>query len=296
MSLTFDLLVAGLRLGRRRHIYANEAAVRQGIAAVRREGPALPGARLRRELQVEESLFEGRQVFRLRPPGHTGTGKLLIYLHGGAYVRPITSHHWRLVHALVLHAHCEVVVPFYPLAPESTCEDTLAWARRWYAQWATPGRMVVLGGDSAGAGLALALSQSLLAAGQRGPDRLLLITPAVDWNLDTPAVAAIAPNDPMLMPEGAVAATRMYGGGLPLSDWRLTPAQGPLAGLPPVFMLTAGRDILAPGGQALAQHMRKAGVDVRLWHAPEMIHVWPVLPAPEGRAARQSIAQWLQAL
>jgi monoterpene epsilon-lactone hydrolase len=295
MSLTFTLLVAGLRLGRRRSIYADEAAVRQGIAAVRRAGPALPGARLRRQLQVEESTFEGRQVFRLRPPGLPEGGKRLIYLHGGAYVRPMTSHHWRLVRDLALRTPCEVVVPFYPLAPESRSTDTLAWAQRLYAQWARPGHTVVLGGDSAGAGLAMALSQSLLAAGHRGPDRLLLITPAVDWSLDTPAVAAIAPHDPMLMPAGAVAATRMYAGDLPLSDWRFTPAKGPLAGLPPTLLLTAGRDILAPGGQALARQMQGAGVDVHLWHAPRMIHVWPVLPAPEGRSARESIARWLQA-
>ena len=295
MSLTFDLLVAGLRLGRRRHIYANEAAVRRGIAAVRRAGPDLPGARLRRELHVAESLFEGRPVYHLRPPGPSASAKRLIYLHGGAYVRPMTRHHWRLVRELALRTPCEVVVPFYPLAPESRCTDTLAWALRLFAQWATPGHTVVLGGDSAGAGLAMALSQDLLAAGQRGPDRLLLITPAVDWNLATPAVAAIAPSDPMLMPEGAVAATRLYAGELPLSDWRLSPAQGPLAGLAPTLLLTAGRDILAPGGQALARQMQAAGVDVHLWHAPTMIHVWPVLPAPEGRAARETIARWLQA-
>lgn len=287
MSLPYRLVVAWLRLSRRRTLFASEAAVRAGVAAARRQGPPLPGWWLRRTLHVEESAFEGHRVLRLRPrrASRANGGALLLYLHGGGYVYPITSHHWRLVAELVTRTGCEAVVPLYPLAPEHACEYTLPWAQRLYAALAREGRPVVLGGDSAGSGLALALAQSLRGGEVAAPTRLLLITPAVDWTLAVPEVAAIAPHDPLLMPAGVEAAARMYAGAAPLSDPRVSPLRGPLAGLPPTFVLTAGRDILAPGGQALAARLRAAGTPVQAWHAPQMVHDWPLLPVPEGRGA-----------
>lgn len=295
MSLPYHLVVAWLQLSRRRTLFASDAAVRAGVAAARRRGPALPGWWLRNRLQVQESAFEGHRVLRVRPrrAASTDARTTLLYLHGGGYVYPITSHHWRLVGNLVQRTGCEAVVPLYPLAPEHSCTYTLAWAQRLCAEVSREGHSVILGGDSAGAGLALALAQALREGEAAALARLLLITPAVDWALATPEVTAIAPHDPMLMPGGVEAAARLYAGALPLSDPRVSPVHGPLEGLPPTFVLTAGRDILAPGGRALAARLQAAGTPVQVWHAPEMIHVWPLLPVPEGRAACKALARWL---
>lgn len=166
-SLRHHALVLVLQAMRRRRIYASVEGLQRGIAQVRRAGPAAPRAS-GTALTVQRRELAGHPVFTLAPARPAQPPRPVLYLHGGGYVRPITRHHWGFLEWLVRTTGCEVTVPLYPLAPESTCLDTLAWVTAVHAQLAArhAPQAIHLMGDSAGGGLALALAQSLRDAGQ----------------------------------------------------------------------------------------------------------------------------------
>lgn len=274
-----------LHLMQRRRVYASEAALLAGIAQTRRAGAAPPPPTSATvEVQATEEL--GRTVYRLRPTVSAPRARVL-YLHGGAYCRPITRFHWSFLGELVQRAGVEVVVPLYPLAPESQGLAAFQFAEALHARVLQDGDLpLVLMGDSAGGGLALALAAAARDRGVAPCDRLMLITPWVDVTVSSPQAETIAPRDPMLALDGVRAAGVLYAGAVGTRHERISPAFGSLAGLPPITMFVGGCDVLGPDAVALAHRAKAEGVSVDLQHAPDMIHVWPLLGFAEARQAR----------
>ena len=279
---------------RRRRIYASAEGLQRGIAQVRRTGPAAPPAP-GTALNVQRRDLAGHPVFTLAPARPVHAPRPVLYLHGGGYVRPITPQHWGFLAWLVRTTGCEVTVPLYPLAPESTCTDTLAWVHAVHAQLATrhAAETIHLMGDSAGGGLALVLAQTLRDEGQPPAAQMVLITPWVDVAVSHPAAVHTAQRDPMLALAGVREAGRLYAGALPLDHPTVSPARGDVAGLPPMALFVATRDLLGHDALAFAERVQKTQGAMELHRGEGLVHVWPLLPVPEARTARAVIAQRL---
>lgn len=294
-SLQSSLITGLLRLLRRKRIYGSAEAIRQGIEAVRRAGPARPTSRMRRTLDVQSLYCNGLEVYRLAPKSPRPQGGTLLYLHGGAYVRPITSHHWRFLQTLVEASGFTLLVPLYPLAPEACCLQSVAAVAAVYRQACEEaGRgPLALMGDSAGGGLALALWQELPRHGMRRPDSLVLNCPWVDVAMTHPDIPRVEPLDPMLAVDGLREAGRLYAGAAGVDHPLVSPLHGNLAGLPPLLLFVGSRDIACPDALLFAEKARQAGASVDLQVGDGLIHVWPILPIPEARTARDAIVRHL---
>lgn len=290
-SLGAQTMVALLHVLRRKRVYATAEGLAQGIRQVRRSGPARPSAALHRKLHITEETLDNRTVYRIRSRAAPAPTARVIYLHGGGYVRPITSFHWRHLAELAQATGHEYVVPLYPLAPESQGLAALEFAQAVYQQEVARNDPLVLMGDSAGAGLALALAAAVRDAGQVAARRLILITPWVDVELPHPQAAAIDAKDPMLGMAGLLEAGRLYAGHLPTSHPAISPARGNLQGLPAMTVFVAGRDVVGPDAMAFTELARASGCAVDVHLEPHMIHAWPVLGFAESRRARAVIAQ-----
>jgi epsilon-lactone hydrolase len=283
-------IFALLHVLRRKRIYASVDGLTHGIKQTRRDGPARPTAAMHKTLHIAEETLANRTVYRVRSRARPTPQARVIYFHGGAYVRPITSFHWRHLAALAHDTGCEYVVPLYPLAPESHGLAALEFAQQVYRRESALGDRIVLMGDSAGAGLALALAAAVRDAGERAARRLILLTPWVDVELTHPDAHAIEPTDPMLGRLGVLEAGRLYAGALPTSHPAISPARGDLQGLPAMTLFVAGRDILGPDALAFAEQARSSGCEVDVHFAQEMMHAWALLGFAESRAARAAIA------
>lgn len=282
-----------LRVIRRRRIYASVAGLMAGIAETRRAGPARPTAAMREAVDVKAEQIGACEVYTLQPRSQP-SGRVVLYLHGGAYCRPITKHHWSFLQRLVVEERSTVVVPLYPLAPESTCLATVRAVREVH-DWLLERheRIDAFAGDSAGAGLCLALCQYLQALGGSMPGRMVLITPWVDATLTHGEITATERRDPMLGVAGTREAGRLYAGALNVEHPLVSPLRADLRGLPPMQVFVATDDILHHDAVAFADKARAAGCSVDLHLAPGMVHVWPLLPLPEARDARCAIGQFL---
>jgi acetyl esterase/lipase len=274
------------------------SAMRAALTRSNREAAEAPPRGVRRTHEEAISNVHGFPVFTLWREGETPR-RTLVYLHGGAYVRPAHALHWRFATRLADALGARAVVPAYPLAPEFTVDDSfeeLVALVQEVAEQSPDG--VVLAGDSAGGGYALALALALRDRGVAQPGRLVLVSPWVDLTGTTPGLREAAERDPWLShPHLAVYASFWAGSHDPprLADPRVSPGLGDLSGLPPALMLCGTRDLLHPGCDALFARADQAGWPLEYVEVPDVIHTYPLLPIPEAREAFERIVEFCEA-
>lgn len=218
--------------------------------------------------------------------------RTVLYLHGGGFVAPIDPFHLRYASRLARELGARVVLPDYPLAPEHSWRDSHDTLADLAARWASDSDDLVLAGDSAGGGIALALAQTLRDRGGRQPSHLLLHSPWVDLTTSTPETIEFSARDTWLFLGKLHAYADWWAGSAEdLGRPEVSPGLAELDGLPPTLMFSGTRDTLAPGCRLLARRAADSAWDLTYVEIPDLIHVFPLLPGlPEARAAwRQTL-------
>ncbi|MCC5985181.1 MAG: alpha/beta hydrolase [Rhodobacteraceae bacterium] len=232
-------------------------------------------------------------------PGESG-GPVILYFHGGGYVTGSPRTHAPLARYLARRADVPVCLPQYRLAPEhpfpAAFEDAVAVWEALIARGHAPGR-IVLGGDSAGGGLALALLAHLCATGQPGPAALFAFSPFADLTLSGASLRENARSEILLPAERlATLRARILQGADP-ADPRISPLFGDFTGAPPVFLQVARTEILRDDALRMAEALRAQGAEVRCDVWGNLPHVWQFFPGwlPEARRALDQVAEFLRA-
>ncbi|MFE6386871.1 alpha/beta hydrolase fold domain-containing protein [Nocardiopsis dassonvillei] len=223
--------------------------------------------------------------------------KAVLYVHGGSYISEISPWHWVLISRMA-DVGCRVEVPIYGLAPQHTYREAFGFLHTVYRdllEHVAPER-TVFAGDSAGAGLALALAQTLPGEGLPQPARLILVSPWTDLTMSNPDIAEVEGRDPWLSPVGLKEAAKVWADGDDLSLPRLSPVNGVLSGLPPMDLYIGTRDVFLPDTRRLCALVAQAGGEVDLHEEEGAFHVYPLVPVPEGSRARARIIGTVQDL
>ncbi len=220
-------------------------------------------------------------ALRLTTPG-VAEDVALLYLHGGAYVIGSPEGYRPLAAALGRAAGVTVWAIDYRLAPEHPCpaaiEDALAAYRALLAR-GFPASRILLAGDSAGGGLAVAMMVALRASGLPQPAAAFLMSPWVDLTCGAASITAKADEDPSLTGAGLRAMAALYLGGLPPESPQASPVMADLSGLPPLLIHVGSAEILLDDAVALARAAGSAGAAVSLEIWPGMVHVWHLFAA-----------------
>lgn len=200
---------------------------------------------------------------------------VVLFLHGGAYVMGSAEQYRSFCGQLARDTGARLLVPDWRLAPEhpypAGLEDALAvW--RWLRSTGVEPSRVVLAGDSAGGGLALAMLVVLAEAGEPMPVGAALFSPWVDLACEAPSHVENAPYD-FLNREQLLTFARFYAGALELKDPRVSPLRAPLRGLPPLFLQSGGVELFRDAVGELAERARAAGVPVTLDVCEHLPHV-----------------------
>lgn len=271
-------------------------AMREAMTADNRAAAEGPPQDVRSAHEESISNVHGFPVFTLWRAGEEAAQKSVIYLHGGAYVRPAIPRHWRFVTRLADALGARAVLPCYPLAPEFTVEDSFEEMIQIVEEVASQSpEGVVLVGDSAGGGYALALAEALRDRGGAMPERMVLLAPWVDLTDPDAATIEAAERDPWLSLTHLTIYAGLWAGTddpEKLADPRLSPGLGDLSDLPPTLMLCGTRDLLQPGCDALFARADAADWPLEYVVAPGLIHVYPTLPIPEARVALEQIVHF----
>jgi acetyl esterase/lipase len=298
--VSFPLAVINFLLpltGRKRR-WSSEAALLKRLTDRTEHTAASVPRSLLNVADVSERTVRGRRVITVTPKASASV-RDIVYLHGGAYVNPLVSAHWAIVRELVTRADARVTVPLYGLAPEHTVDDAFSLLDEVYRRVIeeADGAEVLLAGDSAGGGLALAYCLSLRDAADLHrpmPRRLLLIAPWLDVTLSNPEVARIASRDPMLAVPGPRAAGKLWAGGRGLETPSVSPIFARLRGLPPMLVVQGGRDLTAADVRVLHDRVSAGGGEIELVYSADAFHVFVGLPfLPEARQAWARIEDWV---
>ncbi|MEL6235156.1 MAG: alpha/beta hydrolase [Pseudomonadota bacterium] len=210
------------------------------------------------------------------PADHTFS--VLLWFHGGAFVQGAPETHRKLGQALARHWKVRVILPEYRLAPEhpfpAAWEDALAAYRALVQE--LPVDRIILGGDSAGGGLAFALIPMIRAAGLAMPAGVVGISPWADMTLESPTLAANAAADPMLPVDRMAEIRDMVLAGADPRDPRASPVLADFSGAPPALLIGGTGEILAGDIDRLFERFCAANARVELQHFPGDVHVLPM--------------------
>lgn len=215
----------------------------------------------------------------------------VFYFHGGAYINQPNNQQTTMAARTAKETGAEVVLMVYPKEPVHTCEEAYELCISYYENYLQNndcGKVCFMG-DSAGGGLALGLAQTLRDRGTAGPEELILISPWVDLTMNNPEMQDYVDLDPMLGIDGLRRMGEVWAGDLDVTDPRVSPIYGDLSGLGRVTLFTGTWEIFYPDTLRLAERFEKAGTDCSLTIGERMIHCYPIIPAPEAKAAQEII-------
>jgi acetyl esterase len=227
----------------------------------------------------------------------------VMFFHGGGWVLGGLDSHDTLCRELACQAGVVLVAVDYRLAPEhpypAGLDDCVA-ATRWVAGHAADlgadGSRLAVAGDSSGASLAAAVALLGRDTGDFAVALQALAYPALDPAMSTPSYTANA-DDPFLSRSEMEFYWSAYLGGA-AADGIAAPALArDLAGLPPAYVLVAGRDVLHDEGVSYARRLRDSGVRVQLQAQPEMVHGFLLCTGwlDTARASVAALASFLRA-
>lgn len=229
------------------------------------------------------------QVFEVA--AQDDTKPIVLYIHGGAYVNNFSSMHWKAMAEWAEKTGCGIVTPNYPLLFRYTAKDAHPLMMQLYRQLQeryTAKRILVMG-DSAGGGFTLALAQELMKSDSLDlPSRLILISPWVDV---VGGDDALQDRDTFLNLEVLRLIGADWAGDFDTHDPIVSPLYGDMQGLPPTDLFTGTWETFYTDIVKTYDKMKAAGVDARLHVEEKMGHVYPLWPCPEGKKAREEIAE-----
>jgi acetyl esterase len=258
---------------------------------------------------------DGRRVaVRTCRPSSATDERLLVYFHGGGWCVGSPETHDNIVRRLAGALGCEAWSVDYALAPEAPHPagllDCIAAVKVAAAE--RPHARLVVGGDSAGAHLALMTALRLRDEGGPRLDALLLFYGVYTDAVDDASMAAYGDGRYGLSKAAHVryldacfgaargganhSASAGARAGTSAAAFALDPRID-LAGLPDTWLTVAELDILHDQSHALARALHATGVTVRVDDVPGVIHGFLSYgrALPQAAAALDAAAAWARA-
>jgi epsilon-lactone hydrolase len=231
---------------------------------------------------------------------HGDSGNVIFYLHGGAYALGSAAAAAGLASDIARGAGAHAVSVDYRLAPEAphpaALDDALA-AYRGLLETGVPPAGIAVAGESAGAGLAVAMLVAAKSVGLPQPSCAVLLSPWADLTLTGASLRTKADSDPALTAEGLARRAADYVGGSDPASGLISPIFADLTGLPPLLIQVGSHEILLDDAIRLGARAAGADVAVTLQVTPDVPHVFQGFAAvlDEGRCALKQVSDFLRA-
>ncbi len=227
----------------------------------------------------------------------------MLYVHGGGWTMFSIETHDRMMREYAARAGIAVAGIEYSLSPEAkfptALEEIVAahdWLRTHGSSYGIDTSRLAIGGDSAGANLAVAANLKMRAEGRQLSDAMLLNYGAFGAE-PTPTYGRYDGGSYTLtVDEMAVFWENYISDPADLDNPLVVPIKADLAGLPPAFFTIAECDILADGGRAMAERMEQAGVpaEAHVYRGATHSFLEAVSTAPLASRAFDDAASWLR--
>jgi acetyl esterase len=209
----------------------------------------------------------GQVPCRLYLPDGAEKPPLIIYAHGGGFMQGSLPSWDAMLRELVRQSGVAALSVDYRLSPEHrfpvAFDEMVAMVRLAAREGAgfgiDPTRLAV-GGDSAGANLALAAALAARDAGQRELGFMLLIYGCFSTDTESPSWQRFGQGAGLSQTQMRWIWETYLERPEQRDDWRAAPILADLAGLPPAHLIVGSLDPLLDDSHQLAARLKEAGV------------------------------------
>lgn len=247
--------------------------------------------------EVAEDTIGGVPCERIRAIGVNPSGVTILHFHGGMYCLGTPEIDRALNAPIARNAGAEIISVDYRLAPEypfpGALDDGLAV---WSALIADDRKLIILG-ESAGGGLAAAVTIAARDRGLAMPAGLILISPMLDLTGSSDSFTTLTKVDPDygMNIEALLAPGHAYAADMPLDHPLISPMYADHRGLPPTLIQVGNREVLLGDSTRFARAARSADVDVRVQIQDAGWHNYPIwYGVPEADAAITAIGNFIR--
>lgn len=227
-------------------------------------------------ISYEEVFLAGVRCESVKAEGVAG-GQLVLYLHGGGYTSGSPATHRALASYLSRATEREVLVVDYRLAPEHPFPAGLNDAFDVYTallEKGYKGEDIIIGGDSAGGGMTMALSYKIRDSRVVLPKALFLLSPWADLTASGESHKTKVEIDPFITMKGLVNSSDAYCSEAQLKEPLVSPVFGTMESLPPLYIQVGEEEILLSDAFMLRDRASEAGVEVTFEEWKGLWHVW----------------------
>ena len=245
-------------------------------------GPAITGDAIQ-VASVEDKVLDtdaGPVKARVFTPEDEGPLSLMMYFHGGGYVKGGVVETDPFCRRLAKATGNVIVSVDYRLAPENPYPAALddaysstLWVYEHAEALGGTREPFSVCGESAGGNLATVTCLLARSSGEMKIDRQILLQPVVDFTLSFPSIDM--PASECLVPREDLAwyYEQYYGADKDARDYRVSPIfADDLSGLPPALIIAAEYDTLRDEAKAYADRLRSSGVETRYTCYDGMVH------------------------
>jgi acetyl esterase/lipase len=258
-----------------------------------------------KNIQIEKTMINDIEAEFITPK--QGQSKdVILYLHGGGYLYCSINTHRGLASLIVEHTQMPVLIINYRRAPENkypaALEDALSSYEWLLTTKSYPPNNIIIGGDSAGGGLAMAALLKLKDLKKPLPKAAFLISPWLDLTFSGESFETKQDVDVVLDRETIKMWAKVYLGEADASSPYASPLFGDLSDLPPIFIQVGTSELLFSDSTRLFDRLNdeKNKGDLLVWD--QLIHAFPLFAAikfigkfiPESNEAVVKIKQFLE--
>lgn len=231
------------------------------------------------------------------------TEKVILQLHGGGYMGAVRNAYYVFagLYNELSHGYA-VLTPDYRVAPEhpypAALEDAVE-SYRWLLEKGWFGEQIIVAGDSAGGGLAMALCMYLRDHHMPMPGGLVAMSPWTDVTASGESYETNYERDPLFgNTKESLIYQNDYAGDHDPMDPYISPLFGDFREFPPMLIQVGSEEMLLSDSVEAAAKARLQGVKVRLSVYEGMFHVFQMayLNIPESKRAWMEVGKFLQIL
>lgn len=215
--------------------------------------------------------------------------KLLIFIHGGAFISGPAQHHWDSAKKIATQTNYKIWMCDYPKSPEnkiSKISENIDSIYNVALKQFEPNKISFIG-DSVGGTLIASLTQRLIIKDIKLPEKIILVTPVMDASMSNPEIEKVDNIDPMLSKTGVLSAKKMCAENNDLKNVMISPLHGNFEEFPHTILFLAQNDIMYPDAKIAEMKMKRANVKLEVIEGSNMPHIWPFLPVM--KEAKQSL-------
>ena len=232
-----------------------------------------------------------------------GQDYVILQLHGGGYMGAVRNAYYVFAGLYnEVSTGCNVLTPDYRVAPEhpypAALEDALA-SYQWLLDKGYYGEQIIVAGDSAGGGLAMALCMYLKDHHMPMPGGVIAMSPWTDLTASGESYTTNYEKDPLFgNTKESLIYVNDYAGDHDKMDYYISPLFGDFRGFPPMLIQVGSLEMLLSDSVSVAAKARQQGIRVRLSIYEGMFHVFQMayLNIPESKKAWAEVGKFIDVL